>query len=263
MKSKKMFMHYFLRALSVLMAVSALWGCQRSRTDLAVQHRADQVEPTDLEDAGTAPDSPLFERLTAEATGIDFTRHWNPPKKYEHEIFNSLTGGGVCIGDYDGDGQADAYLKLKILRKSTAPSNLQATMSRGRFVVPVARRWVAKRRRSAVQAALAAWYRKHADVQIRSAVDRFSARLCVAVAGVEVREMKTRWGSGGTDGRLRFNWRIVMAPKRLLEYVVAHELCHIRYHDHSREFWRLLNRVMPDYEQRRSDLERLGPILDF
>lgn len=54
-----------------------------------------------------------------------------------------------------------------------------------------------------------------------------------------------------------------MAPKRLLQYVIAHELCHIRFHDPSREFWRLLSCVMPNYEQRRSDLERLGPTLEF
>lgn len=82
------------------------------------------------------------------------------------------------------------------------------------------------------------------------------------VSAVEVREMKTRWGSGGENGKVRFNWRIVMAPKRLLEYVVAHELCHIKHHDHSREFWRLLSRVMPDFDQRRDELERLGPTLD-
>ena len=162
-------------------------------------------------------------------------------------------------------GESYRYLgrqyQLKILRHSTVPSIPHASMFRGRFVVPVARRWGAERRRSAVRAALAAWYREHADVQIQSAVDRFSARLGVAVVSVELREMKIRWGSGGTDGRLRFNWRIVMAPKRLLEYVVAHELCHVRYHDHSREFWRLLSRVMPDYEQRRQELERMGPTL--
>ena len=54
-----------------------------------------------------------------------------------------------------------------------------------------------------------------------------------------------------------------MAPKRLLEYVVAHELCHFRYHDHSREFWRLLSRVMPDYGQRRYELERRGRSYDI
>ncbi len=163
-------------------------------------------------------------------------------------------------------GESFRYLgrqyQLKIELQSTAPPIPRASMFRGRLVVPVARRWGAERRRTAIRDALVDWYREHADVQIRSAVDRFASRLGVTLTGVELREMKTRWGSGGTNGRLRFNWRIVMAPKRLLEYVVAHELCHIRYHDHSREFWRLLGRVMPDYEQRRQELEQLGPALN-
>ncbi len=162
-------------------------------------------------------------------------------------------------------GESFRYLgrqyQLKVIHRSTAPPVPQATMTRGRFIVPVSSRWGAGRRRSAVRDALAVWYREHALVQIQTAVDKISACLGVAPASVEVREMKTRWGSGGTDGQLRFNWRIAMGPKRLLEYVVAHELCHLRYHDHSREFWRLLSRVMPDYEQRRQELERLGPSL--
>lgn len=162
-------------------------------------------------------------------------------------------------------GESFPYLgrqyQLKVVPQSTAPSIPQAVVLRGRLVIPVARRWGVERRRLAVRAALTAWYREHANVQIQSAVGRFSARLGVAVTGVEIREMKTRWGSGGPNGRLRFHWRIVMAPKRLLEYVVAHELCHIRYQNHSREFWRLLGHVMPDYQQRRQELERLGPAL--
>lgn len=163
-------------------------------------------------------------------------------------------------------GESFRYLgrqyQLKVHRRTAAPIISQATMQRGCLVVPVARRWNAQRRRQVVEDALVAWYRERADVQIRSAVDRFSPRLGITVKAVEVREMKTRWGSGGADARIRFNWRIVMAPRKLLEYVVAHELCHIKHHDHSREFWRLLSRVMPDYKQRRSDLERLGPTLD-
>ena len=163
-------------------------------------------------------------------------------------------------------GESFRYLgrqyQLKVLRRTSAPANVQATMVRGCLVVPVARRWAAERRRHAIQEALVTWYRERAAVQIGWAVDRFASRLGVTVKAVEVREMKTRWGSGGADARVRFNWRIVMAPRRLLEYVVAHELCHIRHHGHSREFWRLLSRVMPDYEQRRRELERLGPALD-
>lgn len=163
-------------------------------------------------------------------------------------------------------GESFRYLgrqyQLKVLRRATVPATVQASMVRGCLVVPVARRWSSERRKRAVQQALVAWYREHATQHINAAVNRISKRLGVTAQSVQVREMKTRWGSGGLDARVRFNWRIVMAPRRLLEYVVAHELCHLKHHDHSREFWRLLSRVMPDYDQRRAELERIGPALD-
>lgn len=163
-------------------------------------------------------------------------------------------------------GESFRYLgrqyQLKVQRQATVPATVRATMIRGSLVVPVARRWSAEHRRETVQKALVTWYRERATQQIHAAVNRLAERLGVAVEAVEIREMKTRWGSGGTDARVRFNWRIVLAPKRLLEYVVAHELCHLKHHDHSREFWRLLSRVMPDYVQRRHELEKLGPTLD-
>jgi len=160
-------------------------------------------------------------------------------------------------------GESFRYLgrqyQLKVIEAPGAPSLPRARMSRGLLVVTVSRGLEAHPRSEAVREALVTWYRDHAETHIQPLVDKFSARLGVPVRSVELREMKTRWGSGGTDGRLRFNWRIVMAPKRLLEYVVAHELCHVRFHDHSREFWRLMSRVMPDYEQRRLELEQRGP----
>lgn len=160
-------------------------------------------------------------------------------------------------------GESFRYLgrqyQLKVRAMPAVEVAPQASMSRGQFVVTVSQRWGMTRRRKAIRAALTDWYRQRADTQIKSTVERFSVRLGLSVKHVQIREMKTRWGSGGTDGRLRFNWRIVMASKPLLEYVVAHELCHIRHHDHSREFWRLLSRVMPDYEQRKRELEQLGP----
>ena len=87
-------------------------------------------------------------------------------------------------------------------------------------------------------------------------------RLGVQYQSVRILEMKTRWGSGGPDGQLRFNWRIVMAPRALVEYVVAHELCHLRHSTHSPAFWRLLAQFMPDHEDRRQRLAILGPTFD-
>jgi hypothetical protein len=75
---------------------------------------------------------------------------------------------------------------------------------------------------------------------------------------VLVREQRTRWGSADAKSNLRFNWRIVQAPARLLDYVVAHELVHLLHADHTRDFWATLGRVMPDYEARREKLRVMG-----
>ena len=62
---------------------------------------------------------------------------------------------------------------------------------------------------------------------------------------------------------LRLNWRIVQAPIRLIEYVVAHEVVHVLHADHDRAFWSFPGRVMPDYEMRRARLRELGPALEW
>lgn len=146
--------------------------------------------------------------------------------------------------------------QLKVHRKGREIS--QVGLLRGRLVVNVPRRWAAKRCKTEIRDALARWYRGRALSQIQPIAQHYAKRLGVEFQSTDLREMKTRWGSGGPDGRLRFNWRIVMAPRSLIEYVVAHELCHIRHPNHTRDFWRLLEKVMPDYERRRLELARLG-----
>jgi len=75
-----------------------------------------------------------------------------------------------------------------------------------------------------------------------------------------VREQEKRWGSCA-PGVVRFNWRIVQAPMRLLDYVVAHEIAHLLHGDHGKAFWARLGRVLPDYEVRRAELQTLGTLL--
>jgi hypothetical protein len=67
-----------------------------------------------------------------------------------------------------------------------------------------------------------------------------------------------RWASCDAHGNLRFNWRIIQAPMRLVDYVVAHELAHLRHEDHAKAYWALLGKIMPDYELRRRILGALG-----
>lgn len=107
------------------------------------------------------------------------------------------------------------------------------------------------------------WYRKKAQRRLENLTIRYSRNLGVEAESVRVREMKRRWGSAKNNGSVAYNWKIILAPKRLLEYVVAHEVCHLRYDDHSRHFWRLLESAMPDYERRRLELAVNGPKYDI
>lgn len=68
-----------------------------------------------------------------------------------------------------------------------------------------------------------------------------------------------RWGSCSLDGKVNLHWATMQLPPDLIDYVLAHELAHLHHHDHSKDFWRAVQRAMPDYAERRDRLRRLGP----
>lgn len=102
------------------------------------------------------------------------------------------------------------------------------------------------------------WYRERAVQKLKQRVDLYAPRLGVTPKQTLVRSQAKRWASCSPDGTLRFNWRIVMAPLFILDYVVVHELCHLRYPSHDRRFWQCVAAVMPDYSARREMLRRNG-----
>jgi predicted metal-dependent hydrolase len=129
-------------------------------------------------------------------------------------------------------------------------------LERGRLVVSAPRN-------GDVRAALVGWYRRRAVERLPVLVEEWAPRVGVTVRGVLVREQRRRWGSCDDSGVLRFNWRIVQAPRRLVEYVVVHELVHLVHRDHTKGFWAALGRVLPDYERRRGELRRVGERLTW
>lgn len=75
---------------------------------------------------------------------------------------------------------------------------------------------------------------------------------------ITIRDQKTRWGSCSAKGTLSFNWRLMLAPPAVLDYVVVHELCHLTHMDHSKAFWALVESVCPDYRVHRKWLKEHG-----
>lgn len=114
-----------------------------------------------------------------------------------------------------------------------------------------------------VRAALIDWYRRNASRRIPERALHWAAKLDVKAPEVLLSEPRTRWGSASSSGTVRINWRIIQAPTSLVDYVVAHELAHLRHPDHTPEFWRSLERVMPDYESRKVRLRGVGPSMSW
>lgn len=95
------------------------------------------------------------------------------------------------------------------------------------------------------------WYFSIAAQIIKPRVERYSKLMNIIPRGIKIKDHKKRWGSCSTDGILRFNWRIAMAPISIVDYVVVHELCHLKIKNHSADFWRFVSLAMPDYQSRR------------
>jgi predicted metal-dependent hydrolase len=92
---------------------------------------------------------------------------------------------------------------------------------------------------------------------VRSKIETLNAIYGFAVGRVAIRNQKTRWGSCSKEGNLNFNYKIALLPEPLAEYLVAHELCHLKEFNHGAGFWNLVARTIPDYKERRQELRRL------
>jgi len=93
------------------------------------------------------------------------------------------------------------------------------------------------------------WYREQA-LKVLSGFSRdYACRIGVKNYAIGIKNYRSRWGCCHHDGRIYFNWRIIMAPKQVISYIVVHEMCHLVHHNHSRAFWQLVEQTMPDYRE--------------
>ena len=110
-------------------------------------------------------------------------------------------------------------------------------------------------------AAIERWYRRQARAEIAPRLDAAVARAGTSYTGLTIRGQKTRWASCSSTGHMSFNWRLLLAPEAVLDYVVEHEVCHLERMDHSPRFWALLESRVPDWREHARWLRRYGPTL--
>ena len=100
------------------------------------------------------------------------------------------------------------------------------------------------------------WYKEHAQERLQQKSDRYAKIIDVKPKSVAIKDYKSRWGSCSPLGDIRYNWRIILAPYRIVDYVVVHELCHLLEHNHSRKYWKCVKRYVADCGEKREWLKR-------
>ncbi|MET8446601.1 SprT family zinc-dependent metalloprotease [Streptomyces sp. NPDC005209] len=108
---------------------------------------------------------------------------------------------------------------------------------------------------------LVRWYCRVGEPWLKRRIGPWASRMGLDVTGLRVQPLGYRWGSCSRDGRINIHWATMQLPPTLIDYVLVHELAHLRQRGHSNEFWQLIERTMPGYENHRERLRHLGPDL--
>jgi predicted metal-dependent hydrolase len=151
-------------------------------------------------------------------------------------------------------GESFPYLgrqyRLKVTRTNSL-TNSHCKLAEGRFHVKIHNALKNREASEFVRQKLVEWYMEKAEKKIKERIAKYTALVGKQPKKVIVKDQGKRWGSCSHANTLRFNWKIVMAPISVLDYVIVHELCHMVINNHSDKFWGRLRSIIPDYPKKR------------
>jgi predicted metal-dependent hydrolase len=149
------------------------------------------------------------------------------------------------------DGENFTYLGRTYRLRLVDECDVAVKLQGGRFVMQ-------KALASTGREHLIRWYCERARPWLWAKVQDYASRMEVTPAGIRVQDLGYRWGSCGKGALLYFHWKTILLPARIAEYVVVHEMAHLLEQHHTPEFWRRVERAMPDFEQRKVWLAARG-----
>jgi predicted metal-dependent hydrolase len=117
--------------------------------------------------------------------------------------------------------------------------------------------------KAAAQDAFRDFYTARGVLRLTQRVEHFAARVGVRPGPLQVKELGFRWASSLPGGGVHFHWKCLMAPPKIIDYIVVHELCHMHHRDHTDQFWNEVDKVMPDYRERKGWLRQRGAGMDL
>ena len=162
---------------------------------------------------------------------------WIEKKKEFFASFETIKKEYVSGEDFKYLGRS---YRLKVIESKKEAVKLQ----RGYLEIYVKNKNDLKRKQNLVYE----WYYEKALLHFFNILQEFNKIVKQEIKDIKIRQMKTRWGSCSSEKNLNFNWKLILAPPEVLDYVVVHELCHLKEMNHSKAFWNEVEKVMPEYE---------------
>ncbi len=154
------------------------------------------------------------------------------------------------------NGETFLYLGRSYRLSLVAEQNDTLKLKKGRFCLQ--RSLVDEAGEAAAQRAFEAFYITKGEKRIRERVAFFAPKVGVKPLQIVVKEIGFRWASCTTSKTLNFHWKSMMAPPKIIDYMVVHELCHLHIRNHSNAFWNEVDKVLPDYRERKIWLKKHG-----
>jgi len=115
-----------------------------------------------------------------------------------------------------------------------------------------------KKSKENIKALLEHWYEEKATEILTEKTNSYAKIIGVSPTSIALGDFKSKWGSCSIEGKISYNWKIIIAPHKILDYVVIHELCHMLEHNHSKEYWRHVNTYCNDFKEYRKWLKLNG-----
>ena len=179
-------------------------------------------------------------------------------KKMREKINNSLTGGKKRFVDNEKFLFLGQIYKLKIVSDLHTPLVLDEQT--GEFLLAV----IFPHDEEEARELFIKWYKSRALEIILPCVGKFARKYNLHQYNkIRVSDARSRWGSCSSEGNLNFSWRLVMASREVVDYVVIHELAHLKERNHGTQFWALVEKMCPEYKERKKWLKNNGHMLDI
>ena len=156
------------------------------------------------------------------------------------------------------NGETFSYLGRNYRLKCLSGGSGETKLTNGYLTVCLAKDASGAAVEGCMRQSLQQWYQARALEKLKEKTKRYSAILGVSPQSVGVKEYKARWGSCSSSGDVTYNWRIIMAPHHIVDYIVVHELCHLLEHNHGPKYWKHVQNVVPNYKECREWLKVNG-----